>query len=287
MTTAKEIRSKIGGIKNIQKITKAMQMVAASKMRKAQQRMNASRPYADKILYVISHLMKAHPEYRHIFMEVRPVKCVGFIIITTDRGLCGSLNTNELRVVVKKLKEYSDQKVEQALGLVGNKADSFFRRFGGNIIVKANRIDDETGLKDLIGAVKVMTDSYRKKYIDALFLCSNEFVNTMVQRPKIQPLLPIASEESKETYIWDYIYEPDSKMLLDQLLTRYIESQVYQAAVENLACEQAARMLSMKSATDNAGKLMDDLKLIYNKARQAAITNEISEIVSGAQAIDS
>lgn len=287
MGASREIRQKIGTIKSTQKITRAMQMVAASKMRKAQDRMNAARPYARKILDVIAHLANAHPEYRHPFMEARDISRAGYIVISTDRGLCGALNVNVMRDVVKELKDWEQKKVQTGLCLVGSKADLFFRRYHLNVMAKATHIGDEVSIKDLIGAVKVMTDAYRKREIDVLFIASNTFVNTMVQRPVIQQLLPIASTATEfKARVWDYIYEPNAKDLLQGILTRYLEAQVYAAVIENYACEQASRMLSMKNATDNAGHVIDNLRLIYNKARQAVITNEIAEIVGGAQAIN-
>lgn len=289
MASSREIRSKISSVKSIKKITNAMQMVAASKMRKAKDRMSASRPYANKTLDVISHLADAHPQYRHPYMQVRHTNRVGFIVMTTDRGLCGALNINVLKSTFMELKKWKDRGVEQDLCLVGNKADAFFRRFGGNIVVKASHIRDEMGLHDLIGAIKTMLDAYTHGRIDALFITFNRFVNTMIQRPEVLQLLPIIdrSKEEKERtkHNWDYLYEPNPESLMDKLLRRYIESQVYQAAVETMACEQAARMMSMKNATDNAAKLIDDLKLSYNKVRQATITRELTEIVAGAQAI--
>jgi F-type H+-transporting ATPase subunit gamma len=284
--SAREIRSKIKSVKSIQKITLAMQMVSASKMRRAQDRMFTSRPYATKILDVISHLANADPQYRHPYMVNRAINRIGMIIMTSDRGLCGALNINILRLAVSELKQWSLKNVEQDLCLIGNKADTFFRRHGGSVIVKANHLGDSGGIHELVGAVKVMLDAYYHHKIDALYVCYNKFVNTMVQRPHVQRLLPIASHEvEKPKHHWDYIYEPASHRLLHQLLDRYVETQVYQSAVENIACEYAARMVAMKNATDNAHKLIDDFQLAYNKARQAAITNEISEIVSGAEAI--
>jgi len=287
MSSPKEIKSKIGSINKTQKITKAMQMVSAGKMRRTQDRMSASRPYAEKILQVIHHLACAHPEYHHPYVEAREVKRVGFIIVTTDRGLCGALNMNLLKEVVLNLKNWQEKGIEQDLCLLGTKADAFFRHYGGNIIAKASRVGDETGLQDLIGAVRVMLDAYDQKKIDVIYVCFNRFVNTMKQDPMIQQLVPLeATGSCDDTSHWDYIYEPDSKELLNQILTRYIESQVYQSVLENSASEQAARMVAMKTATDNAVKLVDNLNLEYNKARQAAITNEISDIVGGAAAIN-
>jgi F-type H+-transporting ATPase subunit gamma len=287
MGSAREIRSKIKSVKSIQKITLAMQMVSASKMRRAQERMFASRPYANKILDIISNLATADPQYRHPYMVVRKINRVGMIVITSDRGLCGALNINTLRMAVSELKQWSLGNIEQDLCLIGNKAEIFFRRYGGNVVVKASHLgDSSSGLHEIIGAVKVMLDAYLSEHIDALYVCFNEFVNTMTQRPKVQQLLPISSQNiEKPKHHWDYLYEPNAKTLLNLLLKRYIETQVYQSAVENIACEYAARMVAMKSATDNAHQLIDHFQLAYNKARQASITNEISEIVSGAEAI--
>jgi F-type H+-transporting ATPase subunit gamma len=288
MLSPREIRTKITSIKNTQKITSAMQMVAASKMRRAQNRMKASRPYSAKILDLISHLAGAHPEFSHLYTHKPEVKRVGFIVLTTDRGLCGSLNINVLKRTLEEIKKFKEQNIECELCTVGNKADAFFRRFGLNVATKGYHITDETSIKDFIGTVKVLIDTYFEKYLDVVYICFNEFVNTMVQRPKIEQILPITTHEEKpkEPRYWDYIYEPDSRILLTKLLTRYIESIVYQAAVENIACEQSARMIAMMNATDNAANLIEELQLIYNKTRQAAITREISEIVGGAEAIE-
>jgi len=287
MAAAKEIRSKIASVKNTQKITKAMEMVAASKMRKAQDRMFAARPYADKIRNVIAHLGLANPEYRHPFLLQRDeVKRIGLVIVSTDRGLCGGLNSNLFRDVLRRMRAWQGQGLELDLSLIGNKAVGFFSRVGGNIVAQATHIGDQPGVEDLIGSVKVMLDAYMEERIDELYLVSNDFINSMTQTPSVEQLLPVqpgADEELK--HHWDYIYEPDAKDVLDQLLQRYIESLVYQGVVENIACEQAARMVAMKSASDNAGKLIDELQLIYNKARQAAITQELSEIVGGAAAV--
>jgi F-type H+-transporting ATPase subunit gamma len=287
MAVGKEIRTKIQSIKNTQKITRAMEMVAASKMRKAQDRMRRAKPYAKKILEVIGHLAKAHQEYRHPFLDERPVKRVGLIIVTSDRGLCGGLNTNLLRAAINSIKEWKSEGVEISLCLVGTKAESFFKRVGGHVLGQADHLGDAPVLEDLIGVVKVMLDAYLDNQIDALYLCSNEFVNTMKQDPTVQRLLPvIPSEETKLQHYWDYIYEPDNaKELLGTLLERYIESQVYRGVIENIACEQAARMIAMKSATDNAADLISDLQLVYHKARQAAITRELTEIVAGAAVV--
>ena len=286
MAAGKEIRTKIGSIKNTQKITSAMEMVAASKMRKAQERMRLGKPYARRMRAVVGHIANAAPEYRHMYMEQRDVKRVGFLVVSTDRGLCGGLNINLFKRTVKSMKEWSDQDVEIELSLIGAKAAAFFGSYGGNVTAAIRDIGEKPALADLIGGVKAMLDAYEEGRIDRLFLVSNQFVNTMTQNPTVEQLLPLEADDSQEMqHHWDYIYEPDAKELLEGLLTRYIESQVYQAVVENGACEQAARMLAMKNATENAGELMDDLQLIYNKARQAAITQELSEIVSGAAAI--
>ncbi len=288
MAVGKEIRNQIKSIKNTQKITRAMEMVAASKMRKAQKRMEASRPYAQKMRAVISHLAHAHPEYRHPYLlERENVKRVGYIVISSDRGLCGGLNTNLLKLVVTEARQWKDKGVEVKLCTIGQKGTSFLSRFGFDIAAQQTQIGDQPGVADLIGTVKVMLDAYDQGEIDRLFVVSNEFVNTMTQKPVAEQLLPIQAAEPEEElkHHWDYIYEPEAKEVLDMLMVRYIESLVYQGVVENIACEQAARMVAMKSASDNAGNLISDLQLVYNKARQAAITQEISEIVSGAAAV--
>ncbi len=283
MAIAKEIRLKIHSIKNTQKITKAMEMVAASKMRKTQDRMRRAIPYAKKIMNVITHVAKSHSEYRHPYMEKREVKRVGYIVVTTDRGLCGGLNSNLLKTTIKAIKQDVENGIEVDLCLIGNKAMAFFKRIGGNVIAHKRDLGDAPNVADLIGVVKVMLDAYLDKRIDALYLCSNEFITTMRQEPRIQQVLPLVSSEDTEIqHHWDYIYEPDNAPeLLERLLTRYIESQVYRAVIENIASEQAARMLAMRSATDNAAELIANLQLVYNKARQAAITRELSEIVAG------
>lgn len=284
MAIAKEVRTKIQSIKNTQKITRAMEMVAASKKRKAQERMQQAKPYAKKMLGVIGHVARSHPEYPHPFLQDRPIKKVGYIVVTTDRGLCGGLNTNLLKATINSIKEWKGQGAEIALSLIGNKAGAFFKRMGGLILGHTSHLGDTPKVTDVIGVVKVMLDAFLDGRIDALYLCSNNFVNTMTQQPVVQQLLPIVpSEESKLQHYWDYIYEPDNaKELLDKLLTRYIESQVYRGVIENIASEQASRMVAMKSATDNAAELISDLQLIYNKARQASITQELTEIVAGA-----
>ena len=287
MAGAKEIRTQIKSIQNTQKITKAMEMVAASKMRKAQDRMFASRPYAEKIRNVIGHLANAHPEYQHPFLiEREEVKRVGFILISTDRGLCGGLNVNLFRIAVKAMKEWSDKGVEIDVCVIGNKGLGFIKRLGANIVSEVTHLGDQPNLTDLIGTVKVMLDAYYEGRIDRLMLLQNSFVNTMTQKPEVRQLLPIEAADDEELkHHWDYLYEPDAKEVLDGLLMRFIESQVYQGVVENIACEMAARMVAMKSASDNAGELIKDLQLVYNKARQAAITQELAEIVGGAAAV--
>lgn len=287
MAIAKEIRIKIHSVKNTQKITKAMEMVAASKMRKTQDRMVKAIPYAKKILNVISHVAMAHSEYRHPYMEARDVKRVGYIIISTDRGLCGGLNSNLLKATMKSIKANMEKGIEVDLCLIGNKAMGFFKRFGGNVLAHKRDIGDTPSVTDLVGVVKVMLDAYLKRHIDSLYLCSNEFISTMRQEPRIQQVLPLLpSQETDIQHHWDYIYEPDhAPDLLEKLLNRYIESQVYRSVIENIACEQAARMLAMRNATDNAAELISSLQLAYNKARQAAITRELSEIVAGASVI--
>lgn len=287
MAIAKEIRTKIRSIKNTQKITRAMEMVAASKMRRAQDRMRRAQPYAKKILTVIGHLAKAHPEYLHPFLQTREIKRVGYIIVTTDRGLCGGLNSNMLKSTIHHMKEWKDKGAEISLCLIGTKGEAFFKRIGGKVLGQSDHLGDAPTVTDLIGIVKIMLDAYLDDQIDALYLCSNEFINTMRQDPHVQQILPIVpSENPKLQHYWDYLYEPDNaKILLDQLLTRYIESQVYRGVIENIACEQAARMIAMKSATDNAAELIDELETAYHKARQAAITRELTEIVAGASVV--
>lgn len=286
MAGAKEIRTQITSIKSTQKITSAMEMVAASKMRKAQDRMELGKPYARRIRGVVGHLANANPEYRHVYMEERDVKRVGFVIVSTDRGLCGGLNINLFKKAIAEMKGWDDQDVEIDLCLVGGKAAGFFNSYGGNIVAAIRDLGEEPAIADLIGSIKVMLDAYTEGKIDRLFLVSNEFVNTMTQNPTCEQLLPLKAEEDESLkHHWDYIYEPDAEELLEGLLTRYVESQVYQAVVENGACEQGARMIAMKNATDNAGELIDGLQLVYNKARQSAITQELSEIVGGAAAV--
>ncbi|HEY9033746.1 MAG TPA: F0F1 ATP synthase subunit gamma [Pseudomonadales bacterium] len=285
MAGAKEIRTQIGSIKSTQKITSAMEMVAASKMRKAQQRMEVGKPYSQRIRGVIGHIAASTPEYKHAYMAEREVKRVGFIVVSTDRGLCGGLNTNLFKPAVRAMQEFHQQGVGIDVCTIGGKAAGFFGSYGANIVANVRDLGEDPSIADLIGAVKVILDAFVEGRIDKLFLVGNEFVNTMTQTPYVRQLLPLLAEENHAKHRWDYIYEPDPKSLLDALLARYLESQVYQAVVENGACEQAARMVAMKNATENAGSLIDDLQLIYNKARQAAITQELSEIVSGAAAV--
>lgn len=287
MASGKEIRTQIKSVQNTQKITRAMEMVAASKMRKAQERMSATRPYAENIRRVISHLAHAHPEYRHPFMIEREVKRVGVILVSTDRGLCGGLNTNLFKKALGAMKEWHDQNIEVQMTTIGQKGFGFFKRVGGNIVAEKSHMGDAPRIDELIGTVKVMLDAYQNGEIDRLYLVFNEFVNTMTQNPEIEQLLPTQAKELQEDmqHHWDYIYEPESKDVLGALLMRYVESLVYQGVVENIACEMAARMVAMKAATDNAGNLIDELQLAYNKARQASITQELSEIVAGAAAV--
>ncbi|MBB3169835.1 F0F1 ATP synthase subunit gamma [Simiduia aestuariiviva] len=286
MAAGKEIRTQITSIKSTQKITSAMEMVAASKMRKAQERMQLGKPYAQRIRAVVGHIANAAPEYQHLYMQEREVKRVGYILVSTDRGLCGGLNINMFKGALKSMKEWADQGVGIDICVIGGKAQSFFKSYGGNVVASVRDMGEEPSLSGLIGTVKTMLNAYAEAKIDRLFLVGNDFVNTMTQVPYVNQLLPLQAEKTEKlSHTWDYLYEPDAKVLLDGLLTRYIESQVYQAVVENGACEQAARMLAMKNATDNAGDLIKDLQLVYNKARQAAITQELSEIVSGAAAV--
>ncbi|MDY6941533.1 MAG: F0F1 ATP synthase subunit gamma [Pseudomonadota bacterium] len=287
MAGAKEIRTQIRSIQNTQKITKAMEMVAASKMRKAQEQMAATRPYAERMRDVIGHLAEANPEYRHPFLVEREnVKRVGFILVSTDRGLCGGLNVNLFKTAAAAMKEWADRDVEIDVCVFGSKGVSFFRRVGGRIVAQNTHLGDAPHLDDLVGSIKVMLDAYRNEEIDRLFLVQNFFVNTMTQRPEVRKVLPVEPVvEEAMLDNWDYIYEPSAEGLLDDVLMRYVESQVYQAVVENVACEMAARMVAMKSASDNAGEIIRSLQLVYNKARQAAITQELSEIIGGAAAV--
>ena len=290
MSSLKEIRTKIGSVKNTQKITKAMEMVAASKMRRTQQRMQATRPYADKIRTAIGHLYQANPEYRHPYLVEREIKRVGYIVITSDRGLCGGLNVNEFRLLIKEMQAWEAKGVEVDLALLGSKGVQFFRSLKVNVVASASNIGENPRVADLIGSIKVMLDAYEKGGeeggIDRLFLLHNVFESTMSQKPQVKTLIPVEAPDADDLpQHWDYIYEPEATELLTTVLERYIESQVYRGAVENVACEMAAKMVAMKSATDNAGELIDNLQLDYNKARQAAITHEISEIVGGAAAV--
>ena len=283
MAGGKEIKSKIASVKNTQKITSAMEMVAASKMRKAQESMAASRPYAQNIRNVIGHIALGNLEYRHPYLEERAVKRVGYIVVSTDRGLCGGLNVNLFKKVLADAAKWQSEDAEVDFAVVGSKATSFFNNMKANVTAQVSGLGDRPSITDLIGSVKVMLDAYDNGEIDKLFIVYNKFVNTMTQESTIDQLLPLPKSDDEEIkHRWDYIYEPDAQAMLEQLLVRYVESQVYQGVVENLACEQAARMVAMKSATDNASDLIDDLQLVYNKARQASITQELGEIVAGA-----
>jgi F-type H+-transporting ATPase subunit gamma len=289
MAAGKEIRTKIKSVENTRKITKAMEMVAASKMRKAQERMRAARPYAEKIANVAAHLAYAHTEYKHPFVIARDVKRVGVIVITSDKGLCGGLNTNALRVVVSQMRQWEAAGVGIDVTAFGNKGLGFMQRLGANVVSQLTGLGDAPHMEKLIGPVKVMLDAYLAGRIDALYIVYNRFVNTMKQEPTLIQLLPLAQLEDAEDASlkkhWDYIYEPDAKPVIDEMLMRYIESLVYQGVAENIACEQSARMVAMKSASDNAKDVIGELKLVYNKTRQAAITKELSEIVAGAAAV--
>jgi len=303
MASGKEIRSQISSIKNTQKITSAMEMVAASKMRKAQELMAASRPYAEKMIEVVRHLAHAQSEYQHPYLHDREVKRVGYIVISTDRGLCGGLNTNMFKEIITDMKQWQEQDIEMDICLIGSKASSFFKRVGGHIISQTEHLGDKPHVGDLIGSVKVMLDAFDNGKIDRLYFVFNKYVNTMTHQPIVGQLLPVSVSQSQSSekakyhevseeearaklaHHWDYIYEPDAEEVMSGLLMRYVESLVYQGVVENIACEMAARMVAMKSATDNAGDMIDDLELVYNKARQASITQELSEIVAGAAAV--
>ncbi len=287
MAVGKDIKNKIGTVENTQKITSAMQMVAASKMRRTQDRMNHGRPYAEKMRQVIGHLANANPEYRHTYMTEREtVRRIGYLVVSTDKGLCGGLNVNLFRTLLRDVGEWHGRGVEVDLGLIGNKAISFFRSVGGNVRASIGDVGETPMLATLIGGIKVMLDAFAEGEIDRLYIISNDFVNTMTQRPTIRQLLPLDPEKNEDYgHRWDYIYEPDAQHLIEGLVTRFIESQVLQAVIENTACEQAAKMIAMKNATENAEKLIDELTLIYNNARQAAITQEIAEIVGGAAAV--
>ncbi|MDO9401282.1 MAG: F0F1 ATP synthase subunit gamma [Polaromonas sp.] len=288
MAAGKEIRGKIKSVENTRKITKAMEMVAASKMRKAQERMRAARPYSDKIRNITANLSRANPEYTHAFMRVNEAKAGGFIVVTTDKGLCGGMNTNLLRAVTGKLKELqaAGQGIQSVA--IGNKGFGFLNRIGAKVVSHATQLGDKPHLDKLIGPVKVLLDAYSEGKINAVYLCYTKFINTMRQEPVVEQLLPLSAERmqaDKGQHGWDYIYEPDAQTVIDDLLIRYVEALVYQAVAENMASEQSARMVAMKAATDNAGSVIGELKLVYNKTRQAAITKELSEIVAGAAAV--
>ena len=291
MASLKEIRAKVASIKSTQKITRAMQMVAASKMRRAQERMQLGRPYADSMRRVVSHLVKASPDYKHPYLVSRAVNRVGYIVVSSDRGLAGGLNINLFKKLMQHVKQQKSQSVETRFAVIGQKGVSFFKTFGGTVIAAETHYGDNPSFEQLSVPVQVMLDAYNRGEIDEIYLVYNEFVNAMTQNPSVQRLLPITAEslvdetmENRE-YSWDYIYEPTTKELLDGLMGRYVESIVYQGVVENIASEQSARMVAMKAATDNAGNLINELQLVYNKLRQAAITREISEIVGGAAAV--
>ena len=286
MANTKEIRKQISSITNTQKITKAMEMVASSKMRKTQDRMEMGRPYADRMLTVIGHLANSNPEYKPLYMTERPVKSIGVIAVGSDKGLCGGLNINLFRKLLPFLKEKSDEGIEQQFCAIGTKARVFFKSYGGNVVSATEKLGDVPSMESLVGAIKVLLDKFEAGEIDQIYLASNKFLNTMTQEPEIKQLLPLQPEDTPDLkHHWDYIFEPDARDLLDGLMQRYIESLVLQAVVENIACEQAAKMIAMKNATENAGNLIDELQLIYNNARQATITQELSEIVAGAEAL--
>jgi F-type H+-transporting ATPase subunit gamma len=286
MAAGKEVRNKIKSVRSTQKITKAMQMVAASKMRRTQERMRQGRPYAEKIRKMIGHLANSNPEYRHVYMTEREVKRVGYIVVSTDKGLCGGLNVNLFRTMIRDLQEWKKRGADAEFALIGNKAASFFRSYGGKVNAMLNNIGDRPTVDSLVGGIRVMLEAYAKGEIDRLFIASNRFVNTMSQSPVIQQLLPLEPVTDDELkHRWDYLYEPDARDLIEGLVTRFIESQVYQSVIENHACEQAAKMVAMKNATENAEQMIDSLTLLYNNVRQAAITQEISEIVGGAAAV--
>ncbi len=289
MPGSKEIRNKIKSVQNTRKITKAMEMVAASKMRKAQERMRAGRPYGEKIRAICANLSHAHPEYRHPFLGNHgDIKRVGLVVVTTDKGLCGGLNTNLLRMVLQQMREWSDKKIESQVTAIGNKGLGFFSRAGAKVVAQVTHLGDTPHLEALIGPLKVQLDAFTAGDVDAVYLCYNKFINTMKQEPQMLQLLPLTDDRLDRTdpsHDWDYLYEPDAATVLDELLLRYVESVIYQAVAENMSCEQSARMVAMKAASDNAKKVIDDLQLTYNKARQAAITKELSEIVGGAAAV--
>ena len=292
MANSKEIKIQIASIGNAQKITSAMEKVAVSKMKKTQDKMLKGRPYRDRMLSVISHLAKGQPEYKPKYMEERDVKNIAIIVISSDKGLCGGLNANLLREVTRFASQQASEGKNISYSLIGTKAQSFFKSFGGNVISATEKLGDDPSIEQLVGSMKILLDSFSEGEIDKVYLASNSFVNTMTQEPEINQLLPLKKidgeeeDKSKDAPRWDYIYEPDdSRILLDGLMERYIESLLYQSVIENIACEQAAKMVAMKSATDNAGSLIEELQLVYNNARQAAITQEISEIVAGAEAL--
>ena len=291
MAAGKEIRGKIKSVENTKKITKAMEMVAASKMRKAQERMRAARPYSEKVRNIAANLGKANPEYTHVFMKSNDAKTAGFIVVTTDKGLCGGMNTNILRAVTNKIKDLQTDGVGTQAVAIGNKGLGFLNRVGAKVVSHVTQLGDKPHLDTLIGPTKVLLDAYASGEVNAVYLCYTRFINTMKQEPVIMQLLPLSAStmeaESKESggHAWDYLYEPDPQTVIDELLVRYTESLVYQALAENMASEQSARMVAMKSATDNAGEVIGELKLVYNKTRQAAITKELSEIVAGAAAV--
>jgi F-type H+-transporting ATPase subunit gamma len=288
MAAGKEIRGKIKSVENTKKITKAMEMVAASKMRKAQERMRAARPYSDKVRNIAANLGKANPEYKHPFMKLNDAKATGFIVVTTDKGLCGGMNTNVLRAVTGKLKDMQAAGATAQAVAIGNKGLGFLNRIGAQVVSHATQLGDTPHLDKLIGPVKVLLDAYAAGKVNAVYLCYTRFINTMKQEPVIEQLLPLTSENLKadeDSHTWDYIYEPDARLVIDEVLLRYVEALVYQAVAENMASEQSARMVAMKAATDNAGNVIGELKLVYNKTRQAAITKELSEIVAGAAAV--
>jgi len=292
MAAGKEIRGKIKSVENTKKITKAMEMVAASKMRKAQERMRSARPYSEKVRTIAANLGKANPEYTHAFMRINDVKATGFIVVSTDKGLCGGLNTNVLRAVTSKLREQQSQGISAQTVAIGNKGLGFLNRIGAQVVSHVTQLGDTPHLERLIGPVKVLLDQYAEGKLSAVYLCYTKFVNTMRQEPVVEQLLPLSAAKMHADSVaaggdhgWDYIYEPDARTVIDELLLRYVEALVYQAVAENMASEQSARMVAMKAATDNAGNLIGELKLVYNKTRQAAITKELSEIVSGAAAV--
>ena len=286
MAGAKEIRSKIGSVQNTQKITSAMEMVAASKMRKAQGRMTNARPYADKMRTVIEHVRAANLEYAHPFLQERAVKRVGYVVVSSDRGLCGGLNANLFRLLLREIDQWREKEVEMEFCAIGSKGSAWLRRFGANMTAQVTHIGDAPNVDQLVGPIKVMLDAYEQGRLDRIYFVYNKFVNSMTQQPIAEQLLPREADGGEQlTHYWDYIYEPEAREVLDSLMLRYIESLVYQGVVENIASEMAARMVAMKAASDNAGELIGELQLAYNKARQAAITQELSEIVAGAAAV--